>query len=273
MMLNSISSAAVSVVALLVFAAPASAITVKKAQIKNGALEVRGKEAAPGATITLDGVSTGAIASGSGAYKASAVVLPSDCIVTIGDGVSTVDALVKSCGPVGPQGPQGIQGEPGVDGAPGGPEGPEGPAGPAGPTVKLFDGFGNEVGILFDAASEQFVSTYAYRAFVAESGLIFDSRSQQSTVYWENADCTGARATINNAFFVEHKIGFLYFADGQGYEITAFGSSFTAASFSTDLNGLNCVPGNQGDWLAQAIAEVATSFSPGAFEDYTIAVE
>ncbi len=92
---------ALGLLACIVSATPASAITVKKAHINNGALEVRGKEAAPGATITLDGVSTGAVASGSGSFKASAVALPSDCIVTIADGVSTVDAVVKNCGPVG----------------------------------------------------------------------------------------------------------------------------------------------------------------------------
>jgi hypothetical protein len=87
--------------AIALVPAISSAITVKKAQIKNGALEVRGKEATPGATITLDGVSSSAVASGSGSYKASAVVLPSDCIVTVGDGVATVDAVVKNRGPQG----------------------------------------------------------------------------------------------------------------------------------------------------------------------------
>jgi hypothetical protein len=186
-----------------VCAAPVSAITVKKAQVKNGALEVRGKEGAPGATITLDGISTGAVASGSGSFKASAVVLPDDCIVTVGDGVATVDAVVKNCGPVGAQGPQGEQG----------PEGPQGDAGVDGLDgadggFRILDGDGVEVGIVMDHEHDGY-SRSVYTVMLS-NGLLthLDVRSERNTpstpqhadvgpissgerAYFATNDCTG----------------------------------------------------------------------------------
>lgn len=51
----------VSTLALSIAATSASALTIKKAQIKNGQIQVRGIGASPSAEITLDGTSTAKI--------------------------------------------------------------------------------------------------------------------------------------------------------------------------------------------------------------------
>ncbi len=120
----------------LLFADQSDALTINDARIRNGALEVRGRDAVPNAIILLDGAPGDRLATEQGSFRTSAVVLPDDCIVTVSDGVDQTDAVVRGCGPVGPQGTLGPQGPQGPQGAQGpeGPIGPEGPQGSAGAT-------------------------------------------------------------------------------------------------------------------------------------------
>jgi hypothetical protein len=267
------------VVAALLVPAAASAITVKRAQVRNGALEVRGREAAVGATITLDGVSTGAVASGSGSFKASAVVLPSDCIVTVGDGVATVDAVVKNCGQAGLQGPQGDPGNDGVDGANGTPgtDGVDGATGPAG-HFTAYDADGVELGIVVsvrkypggsqDGPNQHILMlnngglasikvpaarnapTYPYNLVVTLAG----------TVYFADTDCAGqAMISMEDA----GDESFLYGTLDQPYMPTVWlGGTQTYKSVLQTSGCVNSTNTNfyREVWEAEAVAPPAPPF-------------
>lgn len=83
----------------LTLAGTAHAITVTGAKIDKGAVQVKGKGAAPNATITWEGQGVGQASRGGG-FKFSTTILPSDCIGEVGDGVSTASAVISTCGPV-----------------------------------------------------------------------------------------------------------------------------------------------------------------------------
>jgi hypothetical protein len=81
----------------------AHALTIAGAKINKGAVQVKGAKAAPFAVITWEGQNVGQ-ASKSGAFRFTTSILPSDCVGEVGDGVATVGAVIKSCGPAGPPG-------------------------------------------------------------------------------------------------------------------------------------------------------------------------
>ncbi len=87
----------------LCLALPAHALTVSSAKIDKAAVLVKGKGAAPFATIAWEGQTVGQ-ASKSGAFKFAATVVPSDCVGAVSDGTTTALAAVKFCGPPGPPG-------------------------------------------------------------------------------------------------------------------------------------------------------------------------
>lgn len=107
---------------------PARALLATSAQIKNAAIEVRGKEAAPLATLTWEGQTVGQ-ADAKGKFKFLTTIRPEDCVGAVSDGVQTVSAVIKLCG--GPPGPAGAPGPVGPPG-PAGPQGLAGARGPAG---------------------------------------------------------------------------------------------------------------------------------------------
>ena len=72
------------------------------AQIKNAAIEVKGKEAAPLSTLTWEGQAVGQ-ADAKGKFKFLTTIRPDDCVGAVSDGVQTVSAVIKLCG--GPPGP------------------------------------------------------------------------------------------------------------------------------------------------------------------------
>ena len=107
--------------ALLVVAAwttPAGALMVTSAKIAAGAIQVKGKRAAPNAQLTWDGQQVGT-ANGRGSFSFSTTALPSDCVGELSDGAETSAVVIASCGPIGPQGEPGTPGQPGPAGSPG----------------------------------------------------------------------------------------------------------------------------------------------------------
>lgn len=84
------------------FVAPrAEAIKIGKAEIKQGAVQVEGEQAAKSATITWEGVAV-ATSNRGGKFTFSTTNLPSDCVGTLSDGVSTIDVVIKDCQPAPP---------------------------------------------------------------------------------------------------------------------------------------------------------------------------
>ena len=89
----------VGVFALFFFLAPlAHAINISLAQVQSGVAVVQGGKAAANATITLEGGNV-AKASKNGGFSFSGVV-PSDCVGTLSDGVTTMDVVLANCTPV-----------------------------------------------------------------------------------------------------------------------------------------------------------------------------
>jgi hypothetical protein len=79
---------------------PTLALTITRAKIAKGAVQVRGKDAVPDATITCDGQIVGQ-ANSRGRFSFETTTLPPDCVGEVSDGVETVEAVVQLCGPVG----------------------------------------------------------------------------------------------------------------------------------------------------------------------------
>ena len=118
-------SIVVAVSLIVMETSPARALRATSAQIKNAAIEIKGKEATPLATLTWEGQAVGQ-ADAKGKFKFLTTIRPDDCVGAVSDGVETVSAVIKLCGgPAGPAGPPGAAG-------PQGPAGARGPAGPAG---------------------------------------------------------------------------------------------------------------------------------------------
>jgi hypothetical protein len=84
------------VLAICAFARPAAALTVTAAAVEKGAVQVKGKGAAPSASITWDGKAV-ATASKSGAFRFATTEVPSDCVGEVGDGTSVAPAVVAGC--------------------------------------------------------------------------------------------------------------------------------------------------------------------------------
>jgi hypothetical protein len=134
---------------------PNTGITLSEVTIESGRLHISGRTSAPRETITVDGQFTVA-SDGDREFRFSLVYLPPTCVVRLGIGSATDQAIVANCGlqgaqgPVGPQGPAGAtgpQGPAGLVGAvgPAGSQGPQGLPGPQGPAgaagVVAFSGY------------------------------------------------------------------------------------------------------------------------------------
>lgn len=77
-------------------ASEAAAIKIKKAEIKKGAVEVKGDNAAEEASITWEGVGV-ATSDKKGKFEFSTANLPQDCVGELSDGVNTIDVVVMGC--------------------------------------------------------------------------------------------------------------------------------------------------------------------------------
>jgi len=80
---------------LIGFASLTEAITIDVAEVQNGAAYVQGGKAAANAKITWEGANV-ATANKNGGFKFSGAV-PSDCVGTLSDGVSSIQVLVLAC--------------------------------------------------------------------------------------------------------------------------------------------------------------------------------
>src|SRR4030095_5129806 len=86
---------AVGVFLVIGFISSAEAISIDVAEVQNGAAFVQGGKAAANATITWEGGNV-ATANKNGGFKFSGAV-PSDCVGTLSDGVSSIQVLVLAC--------------------------------------------------------------------------------------------------------------------------------------------------------------------------------
>jgi hypothetical protein len=90
--------------ALTVSAAPADALTVTRASVARGAVQVTGRNAAPKAVITWEGQEV-VHATANGAFRFSTPILPPDCTGELSDGIAALTVVVQGCGPQGVPGP------------------------------------------------------------------------------------------------------------------------------------------------------------------------
>jgi hypothetical protein len=153
----------------LLAAGPVYALTITSAKIDKGVVLVAGKNATLFSTITWEGVTVGQ-ATKAGKFTFSTTTVPSDCAGTVSDGVATVDAVVKFCGPPGPIGPPG-------------------PAGSPGTGLVLVDANGATIGPLVDLT---FVAIDGPTGLV---GLSFHTSGFDAGVGfgYESSDCSGTR--------------------------------------------------------------------------------
>src|SRR5215831_9628931 len=89
---------AVGIFLVIVFISSAEAINIDVAEVQNGAAVVAGGKAAANATITWEGGNV-AKANKNGGFNFSGTV-PTDCVGTLSDGVSTIQVIVLDCTPV-----------------------------------------------------------------------------------------------------------------------------------------------------------------------------
>ena len=91
-------TATVALAMLVVFISSAEAVKIRLADVQNGVAVVKGGKAAANATITWEGANV-AKANRNGGFSFSGSV-PSDCVGTLSDGVTTLDVALTSCTPV-----------------------------------------------------------------------------------------------------------------------------------------------------------------------------
>src|SRR5215471_18842580 len=89
---------AVGVFLMIAFVSSAQAINIDVAEVQNGAGVVAGGKAAANATITWEGGNV-AKANKNGGFNFSGIV-PTDCVGTLSDGVSTIQVVVLDCTPI-----------------------------------------------------------------------------------------------------------------------------------------------------------------------------
>jgi hypothetical protein len=107
---------------------PNTGIILGEVSIENGRLSIFGRTPAPRQAITVDG-QFAITSDGDREFRFSLLYLPPTCVVRLGLGAATDQAVVADCGPQGAQGPAGQQGSAG----PAGPVGPAGAPGAGGP--------------------------------------------------------------------------------------------------------------------------------------------
>lgn len=92
-----------SCILLFLLAPHAAALEVTRAQISNGMIEIRGREAEPGAVIFWEEEAVTQANKG-GKFDFSTLLLPSDCVADLSDGVEMIDVIIANCGPQGEPG-------------------------------------------------------------------------------------------------------------------------------------------------------------------------
>lgn len=153
------------------------ALIVTDAKVNKGAVEVKGKGAAPFAVITWDDAPA-ATATKSGAFKFATTLFPADCTGTVKDGTGVAEAVVKFCGPQGA-------------------DGPIGPAGPSGPGVVLLDANDNVIGPVVDRKFVLLDSPVGPAMIEVEEG-----RFAPPSFTYESDDCSGTpKVPVDNARF------------------------------------------------------------------------
>lgn len=75
------------------------ALEITRAEVKNGSVFVKGREALSEAPLTWEGAPVGT-AKANGRFDFETTTLPTDCVGAVSDGNETADAVIKFCGPV-----------------------------------------------------------------------------------------------------------------------------------------------------------------------------
>jgi hypothetical protein len=90
--------ATVALAALAIFTSSAEAINIDFAEVQNGVAVVGGGKANANATITWEG---GAVttANKNGGFNFGFAVVPSDCVGTLSDGLTTTEVALVNCTP------------------------------------------------------------------------------------------------------------------------------------------------------------------------------
>ena len=83
-------------VLLALLIAPAHAIVIQNASLSSGTVSVSGSQAVKSANITWEGTVVTKSTKG-GAFTFTTAVVPSDCVGTLSDGVSTIDVAISGC--------------------------------------------------------------------------------------------------------------------------------------------------------------------------------
>ena len=100
--MKKIFGATVALAILAIFISSAQAINISSASVQSGIAVVHGGKAAANATITWEGGIV-AKANKNGGFSFSGAV-PSDCVGTLSDGVSTIDVALTNCTPASTNG-------------------------------------------------------------------------------------------------------------------------------------------------------------------------
>jgi hypothetical protein len=117
---------------------PNTGIRLGEVAIDNGRLDIVGRTPLPRQAVTVNGQFV-VTSDNDREFRFSLLYLPPSCVVRLGLGAASDQAVVADCGPQGAQGPVGPQGTAGPQGPQGpiglaGPQGPVGATGPQGPT-------------------------------------------------------------------------------------------------------------------------------------------
>lgn len=181
-------------------AAPAHALVVRSAKIKQSAIEVKGKDAVPLSPLRWEGQIVGT-ADAKGKFTFFTGELPADCVGEVSDGTTAVKAIVQKCvialpGPAGPPGPVG---PPGPEGARG-PQGPVGPAGPPSATgLVVRDSRGFLVGPVVETGDRRTVIARRVGEVVLAFGVTPEGLvSSAPQLTYEAADCSGEPLMLLN---------------------------------------------------------------------------
>ncbi len=193
-------------------ASSANALTISVAKIDRGAVQLKGRGAAPLALLTWEGQPV-AQATKTGGFRFATSVLPQDCVGDLSDGTTTLPVVIEGCGPAsqiveGPPGPKGDKGDPGPKGDKGDPgqPGPKGDQGEPGPEIVVRDATGQFVGMPFNFGPDwqgDIVRRLGDRLVILETrptdGLVTSLHGGPRLVY-DDAGCQGSVSVdVNSA--------------------------------------------------------------------------
>lgn len=176
----------------------------------------------------------------------------------------------------GPQGPKGEQGEPGAKGDTGA-QGPQGPTGMASTSLHLFDGNGQDLGILVDVDFDSSANTNYYYTYLPTVGAItkftvpggHEGFRLNRTLYFSEIDCTGTPYIADLSAFDPNKLFKVVFDNKQNYfKGTAdYGAPRTSRSYVTTYN--TCNSGQERRHFYQ-LEQVVVPLSNAGLSPYTI---